>query len=139
MLWFRFWRRKPKLHDSCFHYRGLRNCACKCRIRWVLHEDKVVVILTELADNQGTSITNWAEWLAAEICRHFHFNPAQVIWIHHYQDHGSSGRGFPKLPLEEHFDLMRFDLNDFVFSNPRWGYISKQDVEKMIGQRLSSK
>ena len=51
--------------ERIYHYRGSRGCECKCGLSIVpLKDGRVTVICTELPDNPGTSITNFAEDLA---------------------------------------------------------------------------
>ena len=59
-----------KTHDYVHHYRGYWSEGGKCRIR-IYREDgqAPVVICSQLSDNDNTSITNMAEYLAAEVIR----------------------------------------------------------------------
>jgi hypothetical protein len=54
-----------KLFDVRHAYRGIDDWACICRIRgWEptpASGGQPVAMLTELPENQGTSITNWIE------------------------------------------------------------------------------
>lgn len=43
-----------------------------------------MVIATELSDNPGVSVTNFAEGLATLVCRRFSIDPEKLIWIEHY-------------------------------------------------------
>ena len=57
-----------KTHDYIHHYRGYWSDGGRCRIR-IYHEDgrAPVVICSQLPDNHNTSVTNMAEYLAAEV------------------------------------------------------------------------
>ena len=59
-----------KTHDYVHHYRDYWSEGGKCRIR-IYREDgqAPVVICSQLPDNDNTSITNMAEYLAAEVIR----------------------------------------------------------------------
>ncbi len=47
----------------------------------------VMVIVTELDENMGQSVTNqWPE-LAFQICDHFHLKMDTVTWVEHYIHH----------------------------------------------------
>ncbi len=86
-----------KTHDYTYHYRGVwRDGGC-CRIAVYAPEAweadrRPVIVATELDDNEGSSVTNMAEYLAAEIVvRHFpHLLDAPadegqpVVWLEHY-------------------------------------------------------
>jgi hypothetical protein len=57
-----------KTNDYIHHYRGYWSEGGKCRIR-IYREDgqAPVVICSQLPDNDNTSVTNMAEYLAAEV------------------------------------------------------------------------
>jgi hypothetical protein len=57
-----------KTHDYIHHYRGYWSEGGKCRIRIYREEGRSpMVICSQLQDNDNTSVTNMAEYLAAEI------------------------------------------------------------------------
>jgi hypothetical protein len=76
-----------KTHDYIHRYRGYWSDGGKCRIR-IYHEDgrAPVVICTQLPDNDNTSVTNMAEYLAAEVIEE-HSLPTPLTWIEHYPEH----------------------------------------------------
>jgi hypothetical protein len=73
-----------KTHDYIHHYRGYRSDGGKCRIRIYQEEGQSpVVICSQLPDNPNTSVTNMAEYLAAEVIQE---NSLQIplTWIEYY-------------------------------------------------------
>ena len=57
-----------KTHDYIHCYRGYWSDGGRCRIRIYQEEGRApVVICTQLLDNLNTSVTNMAEYLAAEV------------------------------------------------------------------------
>ena len=81
-----------KTHDYVHHYRGYWSDGGKCRIR-IHREDghEPVVICSQLPDNGNTSVTNMAEYLAAEVIEEHGFS-TPLTWIEHYPEHeGRSG------------------------------------------------
>ncbi len=61
-----------------------------------------VVICSQLPDNHNTSVTNMAEYLAAEVIEE-HCLPTPLTWIEHYPEHeGESGE----------YSLVRFTVGD---------------------------
>jgi hypothetical protein len=76
-----------KTHDYVHHYRGYWSDGGKCRIR-IYREDghPPVVICSQLPDNDNTSVTNMAEFLAAEIIEE-HSLPTPLNWIEYYPEH----------------------------------------------------
>jgi hypothetical protein len=76
-----------KPHDYIHRYRGYWSDGGRCRIR-IYHEDghAPVVICTQLPDNDNISVTNMAEYLAAEVIEE-HSLPTPLSWIEHYPEH----------------------------------------------------
>ena len=76
-----------KTHDYVHRYRGYWLDGGRCHIR-IYHEDgrAPVVICTQLPDNHNTSVTNMAEYLAAEVIEE-HGLPTSLIWVEHYLEH----------------------------------------------------
>ena len=56
---------------------------CYLRIYWVLF-DKVVVIVSDLADNLGLSITDATEELITLVCSHFKLTLSKIMWLEHF-------------------------------------------------------
>jgi hypothetical protein len=77
-----------KTHDYIHHYRGYWSDGGKCRIR-IYQEDghAPVVICSQLQDNENTSVTNMAEYLAAEVVVEECSLPTPLTWIEHYPEH----------------------------------------------------
>jgi hypothetical protein len=111
-----------KTHDYIHRYRGYWSDGGRCRIR-IYHEDGCppVVICSQLPDNLNTSVTNMAEYLAAEIIEE-HSLPTPLTWIEHYPEHeGEIGE----------YSLVRFSSWEFTemclggvwrcrLGSPRW-------------------
>src|SRR5919107_6066056 len=76
-----------KTHDYIHHYRGYWSDGGKCRIR-IYREDgqPPVVICSQLPDNSNTSVTNMAEYLAAEIVKEHGLSTA-LTWLEPYPEH----------------------------------------------------
>jgi hypothetical protein len=76
-----------KTHDYIHHYRGYWSDGGRCRIR-IYREDghAPVVICSQLEDNENTSVTNMAEYLAAEVIKDRSL-PTPLTWIEHYPEH----------------------------------------------------
>ncbi len=76
-----------KTHDYVHYYRGYWSEGGKCRIR-IYQEDghDPVVVCSQLPDNHNTSVTNMAEYLAAEVIDK-HDLHVSLAWIEHYAEH----------------------------------------------------
>jgi hypothetical protein len=76
-----------KTHDYIHHYRGYWSDGGKCRIRIYQGNGQApVVICSQLQDNDNTSVTNVAEYLAAEVIGE-HSLATPLTWIEHYPEH----------------------------------------------------
>lgn len=88
-----------KTHDYVHHYYGYWSEGGKCRIRiYRTHGDEPVVICSQLPENKNTSVTNMAEYLAAEVIEE-HGLDTPLTWLEHYPEH----RGKPG-----EYSLVRF-------------------------------
>jgi hypothetical protein len=76
-----------KTHDYIHHYRGYWSEGDRCLIR--IHQEDgqtPVVVCSQPSDNPNTSLTNMAEYLAAEVIE-AHSLPTPLTWIEHYPEH----------------------------------------------------
>jgi hypothetical protein len=125
-----------KTHDYIYHYRGYWSDGGKCRIRVFQEEDQnPVVICSQLPDNENTSVTNMAEYLAAEVIEE-HGLPTPRAWIEHYPEHeGEPGE----------YSLVRFaswDLEEvclggvwrYRVGSPRWSSLHPEEVDVLTSR-----
>lgn len=76
-----------KAHNYIHYYRGYWSNEGKYHIRIYQEEGKEpVVICSQLPDNKNTSVTNMAEYLAAEVVEEYEL-PTPLVWIEHYPEH----------------------------------------------------
>jgi len=76
-----------KTYDYLHYYRGCWSDGGKCRIRIYQEEGRTpVVICSQLPGNENTSVTNMAEYLAAEVMEE-HKLPTPLVWVEHYPEH----------------------------------------------------
>ena len=111
-----------------FRFRGFHGCDACCALEILKAKDgRNVVIVTELKDNPGTSVTNFCEHLAYRVCVEFSIDPSQLVWIEHYgyPVPGNSNR-HPRT-----YDLVTFTLlraaHDPVFARPKWRLMRDED------------
>jgi hypothetical protein len=123
-----------KTRDYIHHYRGYWSDGGRCRIQ-IYHEDgpALVVICSQLADNHNTSVTNIAEYLAAEVVKeHGLFTP--LTWIEHYPEHeGDIGEyslvGFSSWELTE---VCLGGVWRYRVGSPRWSPLRPEEVDVLI-------
>ncbi len=134
----------PKTADFRYAYRGYYDDGGICRVRLFGDTRRPPVILvSQLEENRNTSVTNMAEYLAAEIgAKHFpeRFEARDpFVFIEHYR--------YPeeKDPtLREIWSKVRFDsytprlvtlggVMRTKLGTPRWTYLPPTDVAGLIG------
>ncbi len=75
----------PPISSAEFHYAGLHGWHSKCGIEFLHSEDRrfITVVLTELLDNPGTSVTNVIELIATQVRREMlkGYETEQIRWI----------------------------------------------------------
>jgi hypothetical protein len=123
-----------KIHDYIHYYRGYWSEGGKCRIR-IYQEDgqAPVVICSQLPDNDNTSVTNMAEYLAAEVIEE-HKLLTPLTWVEHYPEHeGDIGE----------YSLVRFSswrreevrlggVWRYRMGSPAWSPLSTQKLEALL-------
>ena len=74
-------------HDYIHLYRGYWSAGGRCRIRIYQEDGRApVIICAQLPDNDNTSVTNMAEYLAAEVIEE-HGLSTPLRWLEHYPEH----------------------------------------------------
>jgi hypothetical protein len=108
-----------------YDYKGFWDCHPSCDIEVHRRSDgKYVFVATELPDNPGTSVTNYAEHLATAMRVQYGLKPEDVIWIEHYPE--------AKDRRKENFDLVRFAIEGGAFRASVWTRITEQAVDDLI-------
>ena len=117
-----------KYMDYEFHFKGKWDVPGICGLKVVQQTEKTIVIATNLyKHNPGTSISRWSAQLATAICKEVKIDPSKMIFIEHNPDRQS------KLDFyKETFDIVEFERDGNLFTNPRWRRISKKEVDDML-------
>lgn len=134
--------------DMVFPYRGPNGSRSKCRIRIYEPEDPArdapVVILSELPDNPGTSVTNAAPVVAAEVISLFaltRWDGPSPIFVEHYDHVGDKG----SYEDPDAFALVAFSDGEVreekrggvsfkTVGAPSWSHLDRAAVESLVGQ-----
>ncbi len=124
-----------KTHDYVHRYRGYWSDGGKCRIRIYRGEGELpVVVCSQLPENGNTSVTNMAEYLAAEVIEE-HSLPMPLVWLEHYPEHeGRIGE----------WSLVRFsswEVEEVLLGgvwrrrvgSPRWSHLAPEEAERLTG------
>jgi len=122
-----------KTHDYVHYYRGYWSDGGKCRIR-IYREDEhaPVVICSQVPDNDNTSVTNMAEYLAAEVIEE-HQLSTPLAWIEHYPEHeGETGEyslvGFSTWGQK---DMCLGGVWRYRIGSPWWSPLNAGEVEML--------
>jgi len=134
----------PKVADFRYPYRGYYDEVGICRVR-LFGREKLppVVAVSQLDENRNTSITNMAEYIAAEIAaKHF---PARLetrepfVWLEHYAPPEEEDPGLREIWSRVTFDSYTPRLVTIggvlrtKLGLPRWKYLPTAQVERLIG------
>ena len=148
------------LRDERHVYEGYWSPGAVCRVRIYAGTPATaglpVVIVTQVPENQNTSITNLCEYLAAEILTRY--LPQQdgaeppYVYIEHYPDdcqypqiYHPGGRHQASY-AQEHFEYVTFEHTNpdrtvvfgprerWKFGQPVWRRIEQAELEALIGQ-----
>ncbi len=131
--------------DNIHAFRGPSGVRSACRVRLYLPDeeglalgDSPVVVVSELPDNPGTSITNAIEQIAAEVMDAHGFALGRVpVFVEHYPPEATGGR-------DETFDLVVFGHHEVrqimrggiwrkEIGPPTWKPLERRAVEVLVG------
>ena len=101
-----------------------------CLLRILQDKGKTIVIVTELATNQGLSVTNAAEVLASKIVEQFHLDPTTTRFIEHY---GKESYGYEdERAVADVFDEVTFVWNGMLAMSPTWKRADGKEMKKLL-------
>jgi len=104
------------LIDEIFNYTVPANrILARCGLKILAHKLGITVILTELPDNPGMSVTNAVEEIATQVHRQKlpNVKPDSIRWIERY------------IEPEETFDEVLFSFNGKEFVVRDWRHLGK--------------
>lgn len=138
-----------KLRDERYFFRGMFTDGGVCRVRiFAAAELPPIVVLTELPDNENTSVTNMVEFLAAEVISKFlphrwDYDPPAVV-LEHYPRRRSLR--FPDRPGgQPDYDLVSFSswrpvavwqsgIKRITLGEPAWRHLTLDEAAALIGE-----
>ncbi len=129
-----------KTHDYIYRYRGYWSDGGKCRIRIYREEGQdPVVICSQLPDNDNTSVTNMAEYLAAEVIEE-HGLATYLTWIEHYPEHRGKPGEYSLVTFSswERREVRLGGVWRWRVGAPRWSPVQPEEVEELIKQQVRS-
>jgi hypothetical protein len=117
-----------KTYSSVFEYPGYQRTPSHCQIDIWSSEEQAIVMMSEIADNHGTSVTNRSEVIASLVCFQHNLSGYDITWIEHYpreEPHNSL--------LAETFSIVTYDWKRGEARHPQWEYITREQFEALIG------
>ena len=116
-----------KISDFIFDFKGsIKNEKSGfCRVRIFSVEDKIIVILTELDNNDGQSVTNCIEYIVRALYQKGFVLDPSAMFIEHYERYKNNSY----TPFD--FDIVTFEDN---ITFPKWKRITLQKVIDIIGK-----
>lgn len=114
--------------DSSYAYEGLSATGGRCRLRLYAVGAAAVAIATELADNPGTSITNAAPIIAAQVARNFRIDPARLVWVEHYGPESYGVEGEP-----DRFARVTFSWEGQEARGSEWAHLPDEELAELLG------
>ena len=117
--------------DQIYRYRSLAaQRQGYCRLRIYARGSGHVVLLTEVANNPGQSITAASEVIATGLVKRFHLDPATTFWLEHWPADANYTL------TQDAFALVKYTWCDGKASNPQWRHLSFEQAEAKMGVRL---
>ena len=117
-----------KYYDEVFDFKGQWDVPSKCGLKTVKKEGKMVVIVTELyQDNPGTSVTYAGYSLFLQICERFGLSANEVVYLECNPDTNSKLSFYDEAFYEVSFSK-RNDDND----RPVYRQLSSDEVNALF-------
>ena len=117
------------MKDMKYSYQGYTRIESFCGLKLLERDGNTLVILTELPDNPGTSVTNCVEKIATKVLKEFRLDWHDITWIEHYP---AASRGFDKKPS---YDLVEFDWNWLGRAeHPKWLHLTEEKFSRILLQ-----
>jgi hypothetical protein len=92
------------------------------------------VICSQPPDNDNTSVTNMAEYLAAEVIED-HSLPTPLAWIEHYPEHeGEIGEySLVRFSSWELTEVCLGGIWRYRVASPSWSHLTSEAVDELLG------
>lgn len=117
--------------DQIYRYRSLAaQRQGYCRLRIYMRRGHHTVLLSEVANNPGQSITASSDVIATGLAARYHLNPAATHWIEHWPADASGHSS------EDVYAAVKYTWQDGVASSPSWQSLSREQVEALTGVLL---
>lgn len=114
--------------DETFNFEGSFGMASKCGLKIKDYNDKKLVIVTELyQDNPGTSITSVTCSLAQQICKQFQIDFDKLIYFE-----CAPGMNSKLNFYDEAYFKVDFQIVDNALQNPKWTKLNDDEKNSYL-------
>ena len=116
------------MSEIIYEYKSQRGADSKFGLEVLNHAGFTLAIATELDDNPGVSVTNFAEHLATQVCLDLQIDPMKLVWVEHYPDAGKRTYLDPA-----HWDAATFTFDRLHghFHRPAWFRVPDPQLRAM--------
>ncbi|MDP9488529.1 MAG: hypothetical protein M3Q49_22550 [Actinomycetota bacterium] len=124
-----------KTHDYAHRYRGYWSDGGRCRIRiYRGGGEPPVVVCSQLPENSNTSVTNMAEYLAAEVIEACSL-PTPLVWLEHYPEHEGRVGEWSRVRFSswEAEEVCLGGVRRRRLGSPRWSHLAPEEAEGLTG------
>jgi hypothetical protein len=129
---------------------GVGRWESKCRMRVFEYDGRQIAVASELEDNEGTSVTNAAEYIATLAIGQYGLDMRRLLWVEHYPARLLHKNKFgPDDMVPESFDIVYFDTIakpsrldpkkvDVRFVKPSWKRLKPVEINSLVGQEIAA-
>lgn len=110
-----------------FEYEGYHGCESFCKVEIYGKNKLALVVMTELKNNPGTSVTNRSEAIASMVVTRYGLAPSRTLFIEHY-DHNSYHGGNDK-PT---YSMVTYLWEGRRAQAPEWTYIKGEQFQTLL-------
>jgi hypothetical protein len=119
-------------YEGNFIFKGLGNCEGVCGLKIFPQANGIfILVLTELDENTGASITNCYDNISTQVHQQFlsDIPVDKIIWLEHYDDNSY----YDKKNNKETFDQVNltYDKKLKCFSSPEWKHLGTNWITEL--------
>ena len=133
-----------QLYSDLYHYSAYRGLqingwfledqliSSTCHLTLWQSDTETLVMVTELAANEGMSVTNAAGWLATKVIQDYQLSPERTRFVEHY-----GKMSYANSDIVDTYDLVTFSWNEEGEAcNPKWRRLTKEEVTALPSQAV---
>jgi hypothetical protein len=120
--------------DQIYRYRSLAaQRQGYCRLRIYARGSSHVVLLTEVPNNPGQSITAASEVIATGLVKRYRLDPAHTFWLEHWPADNNDTL------TQDAYASVKYTWQDGLATDPHWRQLTLEQAEAKTGVRLQER